>query len=252
MGGQKQGAGGQISVSSISLDAAEWTLAEQGPSENVFVNKAGDVVGVELRTEATAFRVDFDDLASLRSNIRHGFGGAGLISADVELFGGANRPGADTAATADATGHLEAATGHPAAAPAIKGMAIITKLPQIPHGMSYNGLIFLPFRDFSYSLYMRFEEVGVTGMRDAVILDLLMQSGDVTVSTHTTPPIISGLSEDLYDPTLRGPLVRSKAEREEYDEKFPDHPLSKLRSCMRRVKQALIIDPVVMQAEQGS
>jgi hypothetical protein len=56
----------------------------------------------------------------------------------------------------------------------------------------------------------------------------------------------------LYDPTLRGPLVRNKAEREKYDQQFPLHPLTKLRSCMQRVKQTLVFDPIVLGADQSN
>ncbi len=194
---------GGISVLNLRLDPAQWTLAEQNPNENVFVNTAGDVVGVELRTEATAFQVDFDNLPLLRANIREGFGGAGLISADLEEYGSNAKTEAETITKT------------------IKGMAIITKLPQIPHGISYNGLIFLPFKNFSYSLYMRYEEGGVTGLREAALLDKLIKAGEVTLSMHTNPPTMQGLSEDLYDPTMRGPLCAAKQSVKSTTSNFP-------------------------------
>jgi hypothetical protein len=215
-----------ISVSNLRLDPAQWTLAEENPNENVFTNQAGDVVGVELRTEEPAFKVDFDDLVALRANIRIGLAGAGLISADVDDYGPKPQP--------------------------IRGMAVITKLPQVPHGISYTGIIFLPFKDFSYSLYMRYEEVGITGIREAAVLDKLMEEGVVSVTPTSMGMAIEGLAEDLYDPSLRGPLVRSKAEREEYDEVFPQHPLSRLRSCMARVKQGLVLDANVLAAARAN
>jgi len=217
---------GRPTASSLRLKQPEWTLAEKNPNEHVYVSKAGDVVGVELRTEETVFKVDFNDLPGLRSNIRTGFGGAGLISADVEEF----VSGADGAK--------------------IKGVIIITKLPQIPAGMSYNGLIFFPFKDFSYSLYMRFEETGVTGAREAAVLDPLIGSGEVKLVVGAAGAVIEGFDEDLYEPTLRGPLVRNRAERPEYDEQFPEHPLSKLRACLRKVKENIAYDQVVAEASQ--
>jgi hypothetical protein len=249
---KRNAAPGQISVFNLRLDPTEWTLAEENPNENVFVSKAGDVVGVELRTEATAFDLDFNDLATLRANIREGFGGAGLISADVEIYGSSSEAemGIVTNTTPDLVPTAAPSTESTAAPTAVRGMAIITKLPQIPSGISYNGLIFLPFKDFSYSLYMRYEEEGMIGLRDSILLDRLIEQGEVTIGTPTMPAVVQGLAEDLYDATLRGPLVRSKAEREEYDKQFPDHPLSRLRSCMARIKQALIIDANVLAAGQ--
>jgi len=216
----------KVSASSLRLREPDWTLAEKNPNEHVYVSKDGDVVGIEFRTEETVFKVDFNDLAGLRMNIRTGFGGAGLISADVEEFG------------SEADGSK------------IKGVVIITKLPQMPAGMSYNGLIFFPFKDFSYSLYMRFEEGGVTGMREAAVLDPFIGSGEVKLVVGAAGAVIEGFDEDLYEPSLRGPLVRNKAERSEYDEKFPEHPLSKLRACLRSVRENLVFEQAVASASQ--
>ncbi|MBS2009707.1 MAG: hypothetical protein JST01_21815 [Cyanobacteria bacterium SZAS TMP-1] len=215
---------GKVSVSSLSLKEPHWTLAEKSPNENVFVSRDGDVVGIELRTEETVFKVDFNDLASLRSNIRMGFGGAGLISADIEEYG---------------TGEAK-----------VRGVAIITKLPQLPAGMSYNGLIFLPFKDFSYSLYMRYEEGGISGAREAAVLEPLIAAGEVKLVVGAAGAVLDGFDEDLYEPSLRGHLVRNKAEREEFDGQFPEHPLSKLRACLRSVKESLQIDQIVLESEQ--
>jgi hypothetical protein len=218
----KPDAAGPVKVSNLRLASPEWTLAEENPFENVYVHSCGDVVGVELRTEETAFKVDFDDVAAMRANIRYGLAGAGMISADVEEYGPENN--------------------------AVKGIAVITKLPQVPHGMSYNGLIFIPFKDFSYSIYMRYEEGSFTGVRETAVLDKLLASGEVTLAPTSMGMAMEGLAEDLYDPSLRGPLVRTKAEREEYDQSFPDHPLSRLRACLGWVKKALVLDANVLAA----
>ncbi|MBU6452945.1 MAG: hypothetical protein KGS72_14265 [Cyanobacteria bacterium REEB67] len=217
---------GPVTVSSLMLDSTYWGLEEESPNENVFGSKGGDVVGVELRTEATIFQLDFNDIPALRANIRMGFGGAGLLSADVVEY----------KSIGDDSGRL------------IKGVAIITKLPQMPSGRSYNGLIFLPFKDFSFSIYMRYEEGGMTGRREAALADVLLKAGEITIDEQAGK--VSGFEEDLYDPHQRGPLVRNKAEREEYDEQFPQHPLSRLRVCMQLVRDSLVFAPVVLAAEQ--
>jgi hypothetical protein len=215
-----------VTVSSLMLDGANWGLEEENPTENVFGSKAGDVVGVELRNEETIFKLDFNDMPALRANIRMGFGGAGLLSADVVEY----------KSVGDKSGRV------------IKGVAIITKLPQMPSGRSYNGLIFLPFKDFSFSIYMRYEEGGMTGRREAALADVLLEAGEISIDEEAGK--VTGFEEDLYDPQQRGPLVRNKAEREEYDEQFPQHPLSRLRACMQLVKDSLVFAPAVLEAEQ--
>ena len=50
---------------------------------------------------------------------------------------------------------------------------------------------------------------------------------------------IEGLFADPYDPRYRGIILRSVADNEEYDDEFPDHPLSRLRSTLKTVRDSL-------------
>jgi len=120
----------------------------------------------------------------------------------------------------------------------------IFKSGQQPHGMTYIGSITLPFRDVSYVLKVQCRETGITGMREAVVLDRMMASGQVTVGRGSEDQLqIHGWSQDPYDPAINAPLMRNLAENEHYDAQFPHHPLSRLRSVLRQLQPSLRLAP---------
>ena len=123
----------------------------------------------------------------------------------------------------------------------------IVKAPQQPHGMSYVGSITLPSRDFSFVVKIQCPEQGTTGIRDAMIGELMMRSGQVEIEDNGQ---ISGWWADPYDPTFDSGLARNLADDEKYDGDFPDHPLSRLRPILRRIEGTLRVAANV-KAEPG-
>ena len=119
----------------------------------------------------------------------------------------------------------------------------IIKVPQQPHGMTYLGSITLPFRDFSYVIKIQCEEHGMTGVRDTVILDKKMATGEVTLDFEKDA--VRGWMRDPYDPSIVDVFARNLSEAEEYDELFPDHPLSRLRPVLKHVQTTLRIEDEV-------
>jgi hypothetical protein len=116
-------------------------------------------------------------------------------------------------------------------------MRTIFKQPQKPHGMAYVGSLLLPFRDCSWVVKAQCEERGVTGMREALILERRLS--DVKLLA------MEGWQADPYDPSFRAPLQRNLAEAEEYDAEFPDHPLSRLRRLLRRLSVGIRLEDEV-------
>ena len=66
------------------------------------------------------------------------------------------------------------------------------------------------------------EETGVTGVREAIVCDTLLQSGAPVESVAA--------------------LVTKHADSQEYDARFPDHPLSRLRRVLSHLEATLQID----------
>ncbi len=77
-------------------------------------------------------------------------------------------------------------------------------------------------------------EHGTTGMREAVITAELMSAGKLTIQDYE-----SSWAQDPYDPAYCGvdrSVLRFVSDDECYDERFPDHPLSKVRKLLATLR----------------
>jgi hypothetical protein len=73
-------------------------------------------------------------------------------------------------------------------------------------------------------------EKGTTGIREAIVTGELLASGELSVDTYAR-----SWGQDPYDPAYRGvdkSVLRSRADDERYDQRFPGHPLSKIRGIL--------------------
>ncbi len=109
----------------------------------------------------------------------------------------------------------------------------IVKIPQQPSGMTYVGSFTIPFAKFSYVIKIQCEERGMTGLREAALLSEAIAADEVTIDPESPHPI-----QGAWDP-----------DSERYDERFPAHPLSRLRRHLRsapsacRIHDALLAHP---------
>jgi len=72
-----------------------------------------------------------------------------------------------------------------------------------------------------------FDEMGMTGMRDAMVYDKAVRDGFVKQGSF------DGWSCDPYDPDYTQGKPMNLSEDERYDSSFPQHPLSEARSFVR-------------------
>ena len=100
----------------------------------------------------------------------------------------------------------------------------IVKAPQEPTGLAYIGAFILPFREHSFVVKMQAEEQGITGLREAMLLDAGLSEGKVRVAAD-------GTIEGDWNP-----------DDQSHDEAFPDHPLSRVRRWLPRIRSNLAID----------
>ncbi|WP_336958245.1 hypothetical protein [Chryseobacterium contaminans] len=112
----------------------------------------------------------------------------------------------------------------------------IIKIPQQETGMAYIASITIPFENCSYVVKIQADEIGITGMRDAVILDRLHKTGEVEINEET----MKNWFEDPYDPDFKQGTLMNKSELEKYDHEFPEHPLSIARSLIRSIAATII------------
>lgn len=118
----------------------------------------------------------------------------------------------------------------------------IYKEKQDPVGVQYTGQLVLPQADGKlYSIVVMAPEGGMTGMREAVVMDKLLGAKEIKVNDKTGE--ISGWLSNPYNADDKSRLVRNKAEDPKYDAEFPDHPLSRTRSIMKRIEQSVQTGP---------
>lgn len=117
----------------------------------------------------------------------------------------------------------------------------IIKVPLQPSGMGYVGAFTIPFKRCSYVLKVQCQEVGVTGMRDSTIFSKLLSEGKLKLEDG---PIPNGWARDPYDSSINEGLLMNLSESEEFDDMFPQHPLTIIRSVMKTMQHAVkISDP---------
>lgn len=112
----------------------------------------------------------------------------------------------------------------------------IIKFPQQETGMIYIASITIPFENCSYVVKIQANEIGITGMRDAVILNRMIETGEVKIDGE----IMTNWFEDPYDPDFKQGTLMNKSELEKYDYEFPEHPLTIARSLIRLIAETII------------
>ncbi len=104
----------------------------------------------------------------------------------------------------------------------------IVKSGMEPSGVQYILILQIHYPHSVLNIQSYYNEIGITGMRDAKIYEKAKREGKLTGD-------FGGWAEDPYDPAdVRG-LRMNLSESEEYDEMFPEHPLSVLRSFVDEV-----------------
>ncbi|TDZ82062.1 hypothetical protein DE4585_02591 [Mycobacteroides salmoniphilum] len=111
---------------------------------------------------------------------------------------------------------------------ALPGLLYVVKVPKAdaPQGLTFMASIVVP-RAHSYAMVCgAFAEGPVTGVREAKVLEELLAVGDP--SSRMWPP-------HPYAPDLEPGIPYNIADEIRWDDKFPDHPLSRLRRWVARV-----------------
>lgn len=105
------------------------------------------------------------------------------------------------------------------------GTMVIVKAPQQPSGLTYVASLTIPFADFSYVFKVQCPERGSTGARETFLMMERLASGKLS-------------SQNLEDMTS----TDWNPDSEEYDSRFPEHPLSRARLIVKHVAQSLKFD----------
>ncbi len=197
------------SLASVTFDASRFHSQGERDGARVWHTPAGDGIGVFYFSLKPDIEADVRSLEKIRQAARSRVTAAGAAIIEVE--------------TTTIDGCL--------------ALRQIIKVPQQPHGMAYVGSLLLPFRDFSFVIKVQCQEHGTTGMRDAIILNEAL--GDRRVTVDPDRKELEGWMRDPYDPALRRGFHWNLSEAREYDVRFPNHPLSRLRPVLTHLELTL-------------
>ncbi len=116
-----------------------------------------------------------------------------------------------------------------------KAIKTIFKIPQEPSGMVYLASTTIPFKDCSYVIKIQAPEVGMTGLRDSVIADRLIQEKIISIGENGFENWMS----DPYDSNFNKGTLMNKSEDEIFDKDFENHPLTKVRKMMAKIEKEI-------------
>lgn len=204
------------SIESLYFDTTGWVPEPMTDEMMLWKNSRGQILSLHFFDLPPDIPCQLTDVDGLRAAYREELSAAGaaLISADVFPVG------------------------------RLDCVSLIFKAPRQPQGMVYVGSLTFPFDDFSFVIKLECSEWGTTGVRDAMVLDMLMQQGAVVFDSATQ--MIIGWASDPYDRTFTAPLLSNRSDDQAYDSMFPDHPLTDVRAHISRVLMTLRADEGVM------
>lgn len=108
----------------------------------------------------------------------------------------------------------------------VQALRRIIKIPQQPSGMTYVGSFTLPFLIGSYVLKIDCQESFPTGIREAVLLERLLQEGE-------------SIEQAIAN--------SSNFDAVQFDSEFPQHSLSRLRYALTAIQSSIILDAKIRQ-----
>jgi hypothetical protein len=200
------------SLDDLHIDVTGWTPESAEDAVRTWHRDSGDVLSTHFFALVPDVPAPLENIRAIRAAYREMLAevGAAMVSVDV----------VDVART--------------------RALQVILKAPQQPSGMTYVGSLTLPFAEFSFVIKAQSFEVGMTGLRDAMVF---AKSG-----IHVVDGVAHGWMQDPYDPAYRAPLLRNQADDERWDSDFPDHPLSRCRAILRSLRETTRLGESVLRA----
>ena len=201
-------------LESVRLVLPAWELIAHDEATRVWQNDRGDGLSLHFHPWPPEFAAPLDDLDAVRSAVRleAARAGAGIVEVDMRFLDGV---------------------------PVVRS---IVKKAQQPSGMTYEGTLLLLRQSFSFELKISCRETGETGMRDAAVF---LRVG----SEYNAPDGFPDTwFQDPYDSSVGGPVLRTPADDAEWDEHFPDHPLSRCRAHLRMLENQITLKEDVKTA----
>jgi hypothetical protein len=123
----------------------------------------------------------------------------------------------------------------------VKAVKTIFKVPQQPKGMVYLASITIPFEKCSYVIKIQAPELGITGMRDSVIMQKLLAENKISIGENG----FENWFQDPYDVHFKSNCLMNKSEDNAYDSMFANHPLSQARKLLATIIEDIQFNPEI-------
>lgn len=177
----------------------------------MYGNDAGDSLSLNYFGKQPDIAADISDAAALRAfyRVAAGLNGVAMLEVDATQLAG------------------------------LAAVRTVLKAPLAPRGFAFIGSYTLPFADCSFVIKVQSLERGVTGMREAAVMTMRKTPPEFDELTGK----LIGWEQDPYDPAHRGAFMRNLADDPQYDDQFPEHPLSKVRRYLSEISSELAVAP---------
>ena len=198
-------------IDRVKLDNSGWKLREKNSDVKVWDNEVGDVLSLNFFDNKPDIPVSLSNITELRNFYRNmvAEAGGGIIKIEVIKI------------------------------KELQAIENIFKMPMQPSGMIYVASFTIPFQDKSYVIKLQCPEQGITGERDSVVFASFANFDDEDDENFDP---FNGWMKDPYDEGLTEGFLMNLSEVEQYDEKFPNHPLSRARKYLSQIKNTVSFD----------
>lgn len=105
-------------------------------------------------------------------------------------------------------------------------------------GMMFVNILWIRLGDATAQINVESVEQGTTGMREATVCAM---TGKSPASASPDEPVLMESVEDMFAHMRAQPLRVLPSDDRQYDQMFPDHPLSKVRQRMAQLEATLSI-----------
>ncbi|WP_428304615.1 hypothetical protein [Lacipirellula sp.] len=198
----------KISIKDVSVQLSGWELVERNASIEAYQHENGDLFTINFFDLPPDIGASLADVDGVRDFYRQMLVSNHLAMLECEI---------------------ESLDGLPT-------VYVLAKAPLQPTGFAFIASQIIPRQDCSVVLKYQAVEEGVTGMRESIVMSQLMQPEQGSFADQ-----LSSWCADPYDPSLKYPVMRNRADSPEFDEKFPDHPLSRARAFMNQLPARVTI-----------
>lgn len=204
-----------VSINSLTFDLSDCSLREQTEKSRLWVNSSN--VAHMLRFEPCSPDWPFDLTDSTAATEFYqrqsqDLGGV-MLSLEVTTVAGAE---------------------------ALRGL-FKYRAPTNIFAMYYVGILWLPFQNCNFQINVEAIETGLTGARET--FGVIIEPDSSPRLPPNTPPVPFVSAEESFRRLESAPVCQWPSDSEQYDELFPDHPLSKVRRRITEVMATLEIDP---------